>query len=75
MDIAPDADAVYLEKRQYDVGSLSPQVAVPHNVDNVVSVEDVAGRKSRPGLHWIMHKRQVRRYAGGSRGSWERLFQ
>ncbi|WP_292616672.1 MULTISPECIES: 3-isopropylmalate dehydratase large subunit [Methanocalculus] len=45
MDIAPDADAVYLEKRQYDVGSLSPQVAVPHNVDNVVSVEDVAGRK------------------------------
>ncbi|MCP1714826.1 3-isopropylmalate/(R)-2-methylmalate dehydratase large subunit [Methanocalculus alkaliphilus] len=45
VDIAPDPDAVYLDQRSYDVADLSPQVAVPHNVDNVVSVEEVAGRK------------------------------
>ena len=45
VDLSPDADAVYLDQRSYDVSDLSPQVAVPHNVDNVVSVEEVAGRK------------------------------
>jgi 3-isopropylmalate/(R)-2-methylmalate dehydratase large subunit len=45
VDIAPDADAGYFERRSYDISDLSPQVAVPHNVDNVVSVEEVAGRK------------------------------
>ncbi|MCQ1538060.1 3-isopropylmalate dehydratase large subunit [Methanocalculus taiwanensis] len=45
VDIAPDSDATYLEKRGYDVTTLSPQVAIPHNVDNVAPVEEVAGRK------------------------------
>jgi len=45
VDITPDPDAVYLDERSYDISDLSPQVAVPHNVDNVVSVEEVAGRK------------------------------
>jgi len=45
VDIAPDSDAGYLEKRGYDVSNLSPQVAIPHNVDNVAPVEEVAGRK------------------------------
>jgi homoaconitate hydratase family protein/3-isopropylmalate dehydratase, large subunit len=44
-DLAGDADAVYAERRQYDVTDLAPQVAVPHNVDNVVDVGDVAGTK------------------------------
>lgn len=45
VDIAPDSDARYLEKRGYEVSNLSPQVAIPHNVDNVAPVEEVAGRK------------------------------
>jgi 3-isopropylmalate/(R)-2-methylmalate dehydratase large subunit len=44
-DLAGDADAVYAERRNYDVTDLAPQVAVPHNVDNVVDVGDVAGTK------------------------------
>ncbi len=44
-DLAGDADASYRERRHYDVTDLAPQVAVPHNVDNVVDVTDVAGTK------------------------------
>jgi len=44
-DLAGDPDAVYRERRRYDVTDLAPQVAVPHNVDNVVDVTDVAGTK------------------------------
>ena len=47
-DITPfslesDPDAVYAETRTYDVTTLSPQVAVPHNVDLGVDVGKVAG--------------------------------
>jgi 3-isopropylmalate/(R)-2-methylmalate dehydratase large subunit len=41
--LASDPDAVYLEERSYDVSGLTPQVAVPHNVDHVVDVGEVAG--------------------------------
>lgn len=44
-DLAGDPDAAYRERRQYDVTDLAPKVAVPHNVDNVVDVTDVAGTK------------------------------
>ncbi len=44
-DLASDPDAEYAEYRQYDVADLAPQVAVPHNVDNVVDVDEVAGTK------------------------------
>ncbi|BBL69076.1 3-isopropylmalate dehydratase large subunit [Methanoculleus chikugoensis] len=44
-DLAGDADARYRERRHYDVTDLAPQVAVPHNVDNVVDVTKVAGTK------------------------------
>ncbi|MCT8336855.1 3-isopropylmalate dehydratase large subunit [Methanoculleus sp. Afa-1] len=44
-DLEGDADASYRERRHYDVTDLAPQVAVPHNVDNVVDVTDVAGTK------------------------------
>lgn len=43
--LASDPDAVYAEYRQYDVADLAPQIAVPHNVDNVVDVGEVAGTK------------------------------
>ena len=40
-----DNDAVFSETKEYDVSDLSPQVACPHNVDNVKSVEEVEGTK------------------------------
>ncbi len=41
--VAPDADAGYDQVVEMDVSHLSPQVARPHAVDNVVSVQAVAG--------------------------------
>jgi len=38
-----DADAVYADKRSYDVSDLESQVAIPHNVDTGVPVSRVAG--------------------------------
>jgi len=37
----PDSDADYLEIYEMDVSSLEPQVACPHNVDNVKSVSEI----------------------------------
>ncbi|NYT05066.1 MAG: 3-isopropylmalate dehydratase large subunit [Methanomicrobiales archaeon] len=42
-DLASDEGAAYAEWRSYDVSDLEPQVAVPHNIDHVVGVGDVAG--------------------------------
>jgi 3-isopropylmalate/(R)-2-methylmalate dehydratase large subunit len=44
-DLASDPDASYRERRHYDVTDLAPQVAVPHNVDKVVDVTEVAGTR------------------------------
>ncbi|MDD2440096.1 MAG: 3-isopropylmalate dehydratase large subunit [Methanosarcinaceae archaeon] len=40
-----DEDALYSELRHYDVSDLEPQVACPHNVDNVKPVSEVEGTK------------------------------
>lgn len=45
VDLSSDPDAVYAGQRSYDVSELSPQVAIPHNVDQAVPVEDVAGTR------------------------------
>jgi len=42
-ELDSDKDAVFAEKRSYDVSDLEPQVAVPHNVDTGVPVGKVAG--------------------------------
>ncbi|MEW5767107.1 MAG: 3-isopropylmalate dehydratase large subunit [bacterium] len=41
--IAADADAVYEREIKIEAGNLTPLVACPHTVDNVKSVEEVAG--------------------------------
>ncbi len=40
-----DEEATFSEIKNYDVSDLPPQVACPHNVDNVKSVEEVEGIK------------------------------
>lgn len=39
----PDADAVYSEEYTLDVATLEPQIALPHQPDNVVNLSDTAG--------------------------------
>jgi 3-isopropylmalate/(R)-2-methylmalate dehydratase large subunit len=41
----PDDGAKYSEIRKYDISKLEPQVACPHNVDNVKPVTEVEGTK------------------------------
>lgn len=38
-----DEDAEYEDIREYDLSNLTPQVARPHTVDNVCSVEEIIG--------------------------------
>jgi 3-isopropylmalate/(R)-2-methylmalate dehydratase large subunit len=40
----PDYDAVYIERLTIDVASLSPQIAAPHTVDHVLSVQELQGQ-------------------------------
>jgi len=44
-EIHPDEDAEYEKILEYDVSNLSPQIAKPHTVDNVSSIEEVKGVK------------------------------
>jgi 3-isopropylmalate/(R)-2-methylmalate dehydratase large subunit len=43
--ILSDSDAVFEEAYEFDVSRLEPQVACPHNVDNVKPVSEVKGIK------------------------------
>jgi 3-isopropylmalate/(R)-2-methylmalate dehydratase large subunit len=40
-----DPGAAYADVREYDLSEMPPQVACPHNVDNVVDVAEVEGKK------------------------------
>ncbi len=40
---APDPDAEYVRTIEIDALSLDPQIACPHNVDNVTTIQEVAG--------------------------------
>ncbi len=40
-----DADAVYAQTIEIDLDELEPQIAVPHNVDDVVDLSHVLGQK------------------------------
>jgi 3-isopropylmalate/(R)-2-methylmalate dehydratase large subunit len=41
----PDPDASYEKVIEIDAAALGPQIACPHTVDNIKSVEDVRGKK------------------------------
>ncbi|HLY50004.1 MAG TPA: aconitate hydratase [Solirubrobacteraceae bacterium] len=43
VDVGPDEGAEYDDRIEIDLGELGPLVAKPHNPDNVVPVEEVAG--------------------------------
>lgn len=43
--VQADIDARYIALKQYDISNLSPQIARPHTVDNVSSVEELIGTK------------------------------
>jgi 3-isopropylmalate/(R)-2-methylmalate dehydratase large subunit len=42
-EVHPDPGATYAQELHYDVGTLIPQIAKPHRVDNVVPVTKVVG--------------------------------
>lgn len=48
--VSPDADAEYAREVSYDVSALEPQVARPHQVDNVCAVGEVEGEPVAEGL-------------------------
>jgi 3-isopropylmalate/(R)-2-methylmalate dehydratase large subunit len=43
--VTPDYDATYERVVEIDVSELEPQIACPHTVDNVKSIQQVAGKK------------------------------
>lgn len=43
--VYPDTDAEYEKILEFDASSLTPQVACPHTVDNVIPVEEVEGTR------------------------------
>lgn len=48
--IFPDADAQYVRMMEWNLSSLVPQVAKPHQVDRVVPVTEVEGVRVQQGL-------------------------
>jgi 3-isopropylmalate/(R)-2-methylmalate dehydratase large subunit len=48
--VVSDPDTSYARVLEYDVTALAPQVAAPHTVDNVHSIDDVAGKPIQQAL-------------------------
>ncbi len=44
-DMKSDDGAAFSDVRKYDLSEMPPQVACPHNVDNVVDIDKIAGKK------------------------------
>ena len=49
-EVHPDPDASYVQVLRYELGGLTPQVAKPHRVDNVVPVTEIAGLQINQAL-------------------------
>jgi 3-isopropylmalate/(R)-2-methylmalate dehydratase large subunit len=43
--VEADDNAKYFKIYEYDVSKIGPQIAMPHTVDNVCPIEDIAGKK------------------------------
>ena len=43
--VVPDKDADYEQVKEFDISRLTPQLALPHSVDNVVDIGKVKGKK------------------------------
>jgi len=43
--VMADPDCVYADVKEYDVSSLAPQIAKPHEVDNVVDIDELLGER------------------------------
>lgn len=39
--VLPDKDAKYIDVKEYNISKLTPQIAKPHSVDNVSSIEEI----------------------------------
>jgi len=50
MKLSSDEDAVYQEEYRFDLGKIEPQVACPHNVDNVKPVGELKNVKIDQGF-------------------------
>ena len=48
--VYPDSDAQYEKLIEFDASNLTPQVACPHTVDNVVPIEEVEGTEIHQAL-------------------------
>ena len=48
--VSPDPDADYARAYEWDLQSIVPQVAKPHQVDNVVPITEVEGTEVREGV-------------------------
>ncbi|HZL05037.1 MAG TPA: aconitase/3-isopropylmalate dehydratase large subunit family protein, partial [Coriobacteriia bacterium] len=48
--VAPDADAEYVRELTFDASAIGSQVAKPHAVDNVLSIEEVEGTPIAQGF-------------------------
>ncbi len=48
--VDPDADAVYVRELTFDASVIGPQIAKPHAVDNVSSIEEVEGTAIAQGF-------------------------
>ena len=48
--VFPDKDAQYAQVMEWDLSSLVPQVAKPHQVDNVVPVTEIEGLRVQQGF-------------------------
>jgi 3-isopropylmalate/(R)-2-methylmalate dehydratase large subunit len=43
--VAPDSDASYAARHSFDISNLEPQIACPHQVDNVRPISEVKGKR------------------------------
>lgn len=57
MEVKPDEDAVYVKVLTYNAEELIPQVACPHEVDNVYGIDSVKGTR--------MHRAYIGSCTGG----------